>query len=85
MLIGDVVPEGDANWDHFLQLLEIVDYIFAPQTTVASISYLKVMIGDYLTEFKQLYRERRLTPKIHYMIHISSYMSRYIQLMSGFH
>jgi len=77
VLIGDLVPEGDEDWDHFLQLMEIMDYIFSPQTTSASISFLRVIIEDYLTEFKQLYLERRLTPKTHYMIHIPSWMSRY--------
>ena len=35
------------------------------------------MIEDFLYDFRQLYPERRLTPKMHYLIHVPSWMLRY--------
>ena len=57
--------------------MEIVDYILAPVTTMANIEHLKILIEDYLVEFKTLYPECHLTPKCHYLIHVPSWMSRY--------
>lgn len=76
LLIGDLVPEDDDHWENFLQLLTIVDYVFAPVTTESTITYTEVLIEDFLVEFRQLYPERRLTPKMHYLIHVPSWMHR---------
>lgn len=76
LLIGDLVPEDDDHWENFLQLLTIVDYVFAPVTTESTITYTEVLIEDFLVEFRQLYPERRLTPKMHYLIHVPSWMYR---------
>ena len=63
LLIGDKVPDNDKHWENFLQLHEIVDYVFAPTTTNAIIDYLTVLIEDYLVDVKTLSPDRRLTPK----------------------
>lgn len=70
------MPEDDDHWENFLQLLTIVDYVFAPVTTESTITYTEVLIEDFLVEFRQLYPERRLTPKMHYLIHVPSWMHR---------
>ncbi len=76
LLIGDLVPKDDNHWEHFLCLLTIVDFVFAPITTKDTITYLEVLIEDFLHEFRELYPNRPLTPKMHYMLHIPSWMFR---------
>ena len=76
LIIGDLVPESDSNWDHYLYLMEIADFFLAPITTMASIEYLKVLIEDYLVEFKRLYPHCHITPKCHYLIHVPTWMSK---------
>ena len=77
LLIGDLIPEDDEYWDHFLQLLTIMDYVFAPTTTEAIIDYIAVQVEDFLVEFKRLYPDRPLTPKLHYAVHLAKWMKRY--------
>ena len=67
LLVGHLVPEGDLNWDNFLLLLTIMDYVFSPVTTSDKADYVAVLVEDFLMEFKDLYPERRLIPKMHYM------------------
>ena len=76
LIIGDKVPEEDEYWMHFLKLLDIVDYVFAPLTTPDKAAYIAVLMEDFLTEFSSLYPDRSLTPKMHYMIHIPSWIER---------
>ena len=76
MLIGDLVPEEDDHWENFLQLLTIVDYVFAPVTCESTVTYIGVLIEDFLLEFRRLYPERRITPKMHYLVHVPSWMLR---------
>ena len=78
LLIGDLVPEGNEYWENFLQLVRIVDYVFAPVTSEALATYIGTLIEDFLVEFQQLYPDRRLTPKLHYMIHIPSWILRWV-------
>lgn len=68
-MIGEFVPEDDKNWRLFLTLLTIIDYEFAPRTSHEVVSYLAVLIKDHHEEFKRLYPDSPITPKLHIMIH----------------
>lgn len=78
LLIGHLVPEDHLFWDNFLQLLTIMDYVFAPCTTADKADFVAMLVEDFLTDFKDLYPERRLIPKMHYMVHLPSFMKRYV-------
>ena len=72
-MIGDLIPRDDDHWQHFLMFLDIMDYVFAPITTSKKMSYLAVLVEDFLTEFCELY-DRPLTPKMHYLVHVASWI-----------
>jgi len=76
LLIGDLVPYDDKHWDNYLDLLKIMEYVFAPVTTMGKMSYLEMLIEEYLAEFVQLYPSRPLTPKIHYLVHVPTWTKR---------
>ena len=74
-LIGDKIPEENEYWDNYLQLLTILEFVFAPIITEEKSSYLAMIIEDFLTELTKLY-ERRLIPKMHYMVHIPTWINK---------
>ena len=76
LLVGDLAPEVNDHWDNFLQLATIPDYVFAPVTSPTLAGYIGILIEDYLVDFRHLYPERRLTPKMHYMVYIPSWIKR---------
>lgn len=78
LLIGHLVPEGDIFWDNFLMLLTIMDYVFAPVTSADKADYVAMLVEDFVTDFKDLYPERCITPKMHYMIYLPSWMKQYV-------
>ncbi len=78
LVIGDLVPDDDEHWCHYAKLLEIIDYVFAPVITPDKASYIGMLIEDFLEEFRELYPERRLIPKMHYMVHIPSWILKYV-------
>lgn len=75
LMIGDLIPFEDDHWENFLNLLDIMDYVFAPSTTPEKISHVEVLVEDFLTEFCNLYN-RPLIPKMHYLVHLPSWMRR---------
>ena len=75
LLVGDLVPEDDPHWLNFLLLLSIIDIIMAPKTRALA-AYLRELILQHHTAFKELYPERPITPKMHYIIHIPHWMIR---------
>ena len=77
-LIGDLVPESDRNSKVYLSFLRIMEYTFAPVITTDKLDFLQMLIQDFLTEFTQLYPERPLTPKMHYLVHMPSWMKRLV-------
>ncbi len=62
LLIGDKVPVDDKNWTSFLLLLKICSTALSPICTPDTIAYLRLLIEEKLTDFKQLYPESRLIP-----------------------
>jgi len=77
VMIGHLIPQEDEHWVHYVQLLEIVDLIFAPTVNPESPGYLEVLIEENLEQFVVLYREPVL-PKMHFLIHVSRLLARYI-------
>ena len=74
LLVGDLIPEDDPYWLNYVLLLSIVDIIMAPKTTKATAAYLRELILEHHTQFTELYPERPITPKLHYMIHIPQWI-----------
>lgn len=79
LMIGVHVPSENRHWDNFLRLMTIVDYVFAPITSMDILAHLKDLIEDYLTSFKELYPNNSIIPKMHYLIHIPDWIKRYIR------
>ena len=77
-MIGDSIPEGDPNWENFLLLLKIADYVFSPVTSQSIAAFLTTLIEDYLTSFKELYPGCLVIPKQHYMVHIPQWMVKLV-------
>lgn len=80
VLVGHLVPEGNSYWDNFLTLLTIIDHVFAPVTTPDKADNVAMLVEDFLTDFRELYPERRLIPKMHYMIHLPTWMKLFLVL-----
>ncbi len=68
-VVGDRVPPGDPNYECFLLLLQIVDLTLAPAIHIDTVAYLRVLIDEHHTTFKELYPDYSVIPKMHYMVH----------------
>ena len=76
LIVGDLVADDSAHWSHFLQLLTIMEYIFAPVTSSDNMNYVEILIEDFLLTWQELYPLRTLTPKMHYLLHFPAWMAR---------
>ncbi len=69
-VVGKYVPEGDEWWENYLLMLEITDYLLAPEITPDEVAHLKVLIETHHTAFVDLYPEASVIPKMHYLVHM---------------
>lgn len=74
VLIGDKIPDDCPYWENYLTHLDIMDEVFAPVTSGGRLEYITMLIEDFLEEFKELYPERPFTPKMHYLVHVPTWM-----------
>lgn len=77
LLIGDKIPEDDSHWLLFLILLRICSIALAPKCSPDLIAYLSLLVEEYLCTFQEIYPEKTLIPKQHYMIHYASQIERF--------
>ena len=84
LIIGDLIPEENPNWINFMRLVTIVDYVCAPQTTIGIAGYLSDLIHEHHSHFKELYPNRPLTPKFHYMIHFPQWIAQLVHLITNY-
>ena len=69
LLVGDKVPEGHPYFELLLQLLECMDFIFCPEITIEETFFLKHLIKEHHEYFLELFPDRTLKPKHHFMTH----------------
>lgn len=69
LMIGDLVPEGNKHWELLLSLLSCMELMFSPQLTQGSVIFLAYLIQEHHCLFLELYPERHLKPKHHFMLH----------------
>ena len=80
LMIGAVVPDDDEHWQHYLQLLEIIDLVFSPVVNTDDLGVLEGIIEEYLWNFTQIYPGKSVIPKMHYLVHYPSHIYSYLQL-----
>ena len=83
LLVGDRVPDDDENWLSFLLLLRICDIALSPICTSDTVEYLKLLVEEKLSMFKQLYPQSSITPKFHYMVHYSTQIENFGPLITS--
>ena len=64
-----LIPTKDQHRENFLQLLDIMDIVFARKIISEDCSFLEVLISDHHSCFKDLYPDVKITLKMHSMIH----------------
>ena len=69
LMVGNDVPVGDEHWNLFIDLMVITDLVFAPVTNEGIAAYLAMLVADYLEGFKELYPNKNIIPKQHFMVH----------------
>lgn len=74
LIIGDFVPEDDQHWELFLQLMDIVDILFSPNTSADFAAYVSTLISDHHHDFCKLYSDQSIIPKMHFMVHMPRLM-----------
>ena len=81
LLIGDSIPYDDSHYKCFLILLAILSISMAVTVRPDDACLLASMIEDHHQRFRQLYSERPITPKMHYLIHLPNQLLRYVQCL----
>lgn len=69
-MVGEYIPEDDEYWLNYLLMLQITDYLLAPEITEDEVAELKVLIEEHHLAFTQLYPEASVIPKMHYLVHM---------------
>ena len=74
--IGDLIPEGDIYWDTFLTLLDILDICMAHVVSNDMAAHLNLLIHDHHEAYREIYPDKPLLPKQHYMVHYPDWMKK---------
>ena len=77
LLVGDLVPEDDEHFNLFLTLIKVCTIATSWEIAPDAISYLGILIEEHHTQFRILYPDHTIIPKMHYMLHYQSQILRY--------
>ena len=77
LLIGDMIPEDSKEWNLYILLLRICSICCSWRITPDTASYLGILIEEHHFQFKLLYPEKSLIPKMHYMVHYPSQILKF--------
>jgi len=68
LMIGDLVPVDDVEWEVYLMFRLVVLYCFGIAFSHEELEYLQVIISEFLQEYRAVFAQS-LTVKFHNMIH----------------
>ncbi len=68
-MIGDLVPEHDVYYLFLLKLKEIVEMAFSFSLSTPLMSLFELKIQDHLQDFLDLFPDKSLLPKHHFLLH----------------
>nr|XP_054775349.1 uncharacterized protein LOC129283670 [Lytechinus pictus] len=74
VMLGDLIPEDDPHWELLLALQDCMDIVFAPVISRGDVLFLEQLIKDHHMIYLELFPERHLKPKHHFMLHYPSAM-----------
>lgn len=74
LMISGRIPQENLHWQLLLGLKEIVEFAFAPELAVGQVIHLQIKIQDHISSFCELFPERRLKPKQHFLLHYAQNM-----------
>ena len=75
-IIEPVLPPDDTHYLCFMILNDIGSMLLSSVIALDQVPYLRILIKEYLENFKTLYPSRSLTPKFHYLVHTPSFILR---------
>ena len=78
-LIHDLIPDENADWQLFADLMKIVDLLFSPVVKKETTFYLAILIQEYLQEFKEAFPAITIIPKMHFMVHYPAQIRRQVK------
>lgn len=82
IMIGHLISDDNPHWKHYLEILDIVNLIFSPTVHPETPGYLEVLIEDNLHTFTVLYPEQAVIPKMHFLVHIPRFLTRFVMNVS---
>lgn len=74
LVIGDLIPSDSEHWGNYLLMMEIVDILFSPHVNEDNAAYLVALISDHHEKFSELYPDKSIIPKMHFMVHMPRLM-----------
>lgn len=74
VMVGDVIPEDDKNWEHQLTTIETANYMLAPEIHLDEVAYLGVILAEHHKTFVELSPDASIIPKMHYLLHVPRLM-----------
>ena len=74
--VGYRVAVANPHWLLYLQLRDIVDYILSPSFPLDKLSYLQVLIEEFLGTFINLF-PGKMTPKFHFLLHYPALIKKF--------
>ena len=77
LLVGDLIPRDDCNWNCFLKLLKICEICTAPVLSADNAAYLEILIEEHHQQFIDLYPDESIIPKMHFMVHFPQQILNY--------
>ena len=72
LMVGDLVPNTDEEWECFLLLLDILQICVSPVVSKDLVAYLTALNEMYFSALCKCYPHKNIIPKQHYLIHFPS-------------
>ena len=82
LMMGEKVNRNHDVWLCYTTLLELCRIVFQEEISEVELLILGSHIDEFLTEFKRIFTERKITPKMHHLVHYPRYIRMFGPLLN---
>jgi hypothetical protein len=69
-ILGSMIDFDSEYYVFLVEVIQIVNIVFAPVIKDETVTFLRELIAKHLAKFKELFPDKNIIPKQHYLLHI---------------
>ena len=77
LMVGQLVPSGDAKWEVLMKLLDVIEFASMQNIQIGQVSFFNEIIEEFSEQYRSQFADQTVKPKLHFLHHYAELTMKY--------